>query len=408
MNGSTVLRASIAAMATSLIVVSSVRSQDIKTWLQSVLAQNPQTTQTNSFRLPDSDSDLKIEKLAKTDDEKTRIQVYEQANPAVVAIEAGNSLGSGFIVSSDGLVLTNAHVLKSGTTTVTVTLADRKTKLQADVIGFASNSVDLAAVKIRGQKNLPTLRLADPKSVRVGQTVYAIGTPYDIKLQNTFTVGVVSGIHEDGGLIQHDADINPGNSGGPLLNSKAEVIGVNTFAYVGQVTTEEGQVIGRTDGSIGINFALSVEWANSFLVALENGTASTTIAQTPAQSEPSTDNGQGETEIPILPTDGQTVSATLKAGDPTLPNNSYYNLFAFEGQAGQRVTIEVNSQQIDPSAILYFPAKEEVIAQNDDVAPNNFNAKLEVTLPQTGVYIILTSAFEAGEAGNYSLRAMVK
>jgi serine protease Do len=405
MERSKVVRVGIVAMAIGAIAVGSANTLATNTQMKGSL-EEPTSI------LPENGLERSTQLAAKSDEERTRIEVYKKASPAVVAIESGNSLGSGFIVSADGLVLTNAHVLKDGPSTVTVTLSDLKTKVQADVIGFAPNDVDLAAIKIRGQNNLPTLKMADPQSVQVGQTVYAIGTPLAKELQNTFTVGIVSGIRDDGGLIQHDADINPGNSGGPLLNSDAEVIGVNTFGYVSQVTTADGQAIGRSDGSIGINFALSVEWANGFMVALENGTAPTTIAQTPEEKQPATENepggSQAGTDIPVIPTDGRAVVAALKTGDPMLPNNSYYNLFAFQGQAGQRVTIEVDSQQIDPSVILLFPDKEEIVAQNDDIAPNNFNSKLEVTLPQTGVYVIMTSAFEAGEAGNYSVRAFVK
>ncbi|MHC5719854.1 MAG: S1C family serine protease, partial [Nostoc sp.] len=137
---------------------------------------------------------------------------------------------SGFIVSPDGLVLTNAHVVEDSSKTVAIVLADG-TQVLADVVGFGSGGLDLAALKIRNQKNLPSLRFATSGSAQVGQSVYAIGTPLSLELQNTLTSGVISRIDKKLGLIQHDAAINPGNSGGPLLNSNGQVIGVNSAIF---------------------------------------------------------------------------------------------------------------------------------------------------------------------------------
>jgi S1-C subfamily serine protease len=124
-------------------------------------------------------------------DEATTIRVYEQASPAVVAIDTRTGGGSGTIVDADGLILTNAHVV-GGERVVTVRLADGRT-FQGDVVGFGDNRVDLAAVRIRGNPaNLPTVPVAAPNSVRVGQRAFAIGSPFG--LQGTLTVGIVSRI----------------------------------------------------------------------------------------------------------------------------------------------------------------------------------------------------------------------
>ncbi|RCJ41944.1 hypothetical protein A6769_38465 [Nostoc punctiforme NIES-2108] len=104
---------------------------------------------------------------------------------------------------------------------------------------------------------------------------------------------------------------------------------------------------------------------------------------------------------------GQILQASLKNGDRTLPNNSYFHTYVFEGKAGQQITIEMDSQQIDPQLYLLLPSKERLITQNDDISPNNFNARLTVTLPENGVYYLLANTFEAGESGSYSLRAVV-
>ena len=109
-------------------------------------------------------------------EEETNIRVYEKASPAVVSIDTDKTNGSGAIVTPDGLVLTNAHVVSSGGT-VTVTLADGR-KLEADVIGFGEDGLDLAVLKIRNASNLPTIPIANSGSVKVGQRAFAIGNPF--------------------------------------------------------------------------------------------------------------------------------------------------------------------------------------------------------------------------------------
>ncbi len=325
--------------------------------------------------------------LAENAEEQTRIRVYEQASRAVVAIATITGHGSGFIVSPDGLVVTNAHVVQDAPSTVTVVLADGRQVL-ADVVGFAAKGLDLAALKIRNQKNLPTLHLAASGSVRVGQSVYAIGTPLSVELQNTFTNGVVSRIDTKSGLIQHNAAINPGNSGGPLLNSSGEVIGVNS-AIINDTETKR---------FIGIALAISADLVKPFLVSVEQDKSSlVTQRQQPSNMQ-----------VRDLPLNSQVVQATLKKGDRVLPNNSYFHLYTFEGKAGQQVTIEMTSSQIDSHLYLLLPGKEKLVAENDDISPTNFNSRLTVNLPENGIYYVLANSFEAGELGSYSLRAVAK
>ncbi|MFN7502157.1 MAG: S1C family serine protease [Dolichospermum sp.] len=198
--------------------------------------------------------------ISQNSEEQTRIKVYQKASPAVVYINTGKASGSGFIVSRDGLIITNAHVLEDAPATVTVILEDGK-RLPANVIGFAKNGLDLAAIKIRNQKNLPTLSLA--KSAQVGQSVYAIGSPFGYDNQNNFTAGVLSNLDEQDGIIKHDARINPGNSGGPLLNSQAQVIGVNTAIR-----------LDRNGSNSGISIAILVNKIQPFLTAIRQGNIS--------------------------------------------------------------------------------------------------------------------------------------
>lgn len=340
--------------------------------------------------------------LAQNTEEETRIQVYQKASPSVVLIQTSVSLGSGFIVSPDGLIVTNSHVLEGGGDVVKVLLSDG-TELIADVVGFDPEGVDLAAIKIRDGNNLPSLSFADFDSLQVGQSVYAIGSPSGI--QNTYTSGIISQIYPKRKMVQHSAAINPGNSGGPLLNSRGEVIGVNTEILTSPVIDPNtGKVIGQSNGSIGISFAIATDSVNSFLVALEQGnTPNIAQRQETAPSKPS---------IASLPMNGEAITASFKSGDKTLPDNTYFHPYAFQGKAGQTIVIEMEGQQIDPGLMLYYydqkAQKTSLVEQNDDVSTQNFDSKLTVTLPKDGAYIVLASVFETGEAGDYSIRAWLQ
>jgi len=135
-------------------------------------------------------------------------------------------VGSGFIVSADGFVLTNAHVV-DGADEVLVTLPDKR-EFKARIVG-TDKRTDVAVVKIEAG-GLPAVRIGDVNRLRVGEWVLAIGSPFG--LDNTVTAGIVSAKQRDTGdylpLIQTDVAINPGNSGGPLLNLRGEVVGINS------------------------------------------------------------------------------------------------------------------------------------------------------------------------------------
>lgn len=319
--------------------------------------------------------------IAEDIDEQTNIRVYEKASPAVVAIETNSATGSGSIITPDGLVLTNAHVLAEAGNTVKVTLADGR-EVTADVIAFDAGGLDLAAVQIRGERNLPTIPLAAAGSVRVGQKAFAIGSPFG--LRNTFTTGIVSRIDDERGVIQTDAAINPGNSGGPLLNSQGELIGVNTAIFSP----------GFNAGNIGIGFAINIEEVQPFLAAVRDGTAPRTAQRRPAL---------GRIQDPqIIAVDAPPVSAKLEEGDNVLPmDNSLFDAYTFEGKAGQQVAIEMSSQEIDPYLILLSPGGEEV-AQDDD-SGGSPNAKMVVSLPESGIYTLIANSYAGGQSGTYRL-----
>ncbi|NEQ33800.1 MAG: trypsin-like serine protease [Leptolyngbya sp. SIO4C5] len=316
-------------------------------------------------------------------DEQTSIRVYRQASPAVVAIDAGEGSGSGSLISSDGLVLTNAHVVRDART-VTVRLEDGR-QFQGDVVGYGDRGLDVAAIQLRGNgTTFPSIPLAAANSVQVGQRAFAIGNPFG--LQGTFTVGIVSRLDSERGLIQTDAAINPGNSGGPLLNSQGELIGVNTSIF----TT------GANGGSIGIGFAIDIQQIQPFLTAVEQGTA----AQAATGSMRLGRRDQPPTTISV---DGPVVSGQLDSNSNVLPvDNSYFNVYAFEGNAGQPITVEMRSSEIDSFLILVAP-DGSTVGQDDD-SGGNFNAKLSATLPTSGTYLVLANSYAPAEAGRYQIR----
>jgi len=159
--------------------------------------------------------------------------------------EVQRGVGSGFIISGDGYVLTNAHVVE-GADEVTVTLTDRR-EFKAKVLG-ADRRSDVALLKLTAT-NLPYLRTGDSSKIRVGEWVLAIGSPFG--LENTVTAGIISAKSRDTGeylpLIQSDVAVNPGNSGGPLINMRGEVIGINS-----QIATLSGAYNG-------ISFAVPID-----------------------------------------------------------------------------------------------------------------------------------------------------
>ncbi|MBI4852790.1 MAG: trypsin-like peptidase domain-containing protein [Acidobacteria bacterium] len=210
-------------------------------------------------------------------DEKNNIDVYETISPGVVNItsttyvedfwgfeaDPQQGTGSGSIIDKQGHILTNVHVVK-GAQELTVTLAD-KTTYPAKVVGTDPDN-DLAVIKISAPaEKLHVVPLGTSQELHIGQKVLAIGNPFG--LDRTLTSGIISGLGRPlktangrtvDNVIQTDASINPGNSGGPLLNSKGEMIGVNTAIY------------SPSGGSVGIGFAVPVDIAKRIIPELIN------------------------------------------------------------------------------------------------------------------------------------------
>jgi S1-C subfamily serine protease len=202
-------------------------------------------------------------------EEQTNIDVYKKGIPSVVNITSTavsmdffwgpipqEGQGSGFIIDKEGHILTNFHVIE-GARQVEVTLHNKK-KYRAEIIG-RDRSNDLAVIQIKAPGLMPAT-LGDSKNLLVGQKVYAIGNPFG--LSGTMTRGIISSLrpirNPEGAYIdeaiQTDAAINPGNSGGPLLNSRGEVIGINSMIATG-----------GSNQSAGIGFAIPINTAKAVI-----------------------------------------------------------------------------------------------------------------------------------------------
>jgi serine protease Do len=191
------------------------------------------------------------------------IPIPNQRNPRAPQQPGGEEqptprgVGSGFILSADGFVMTNAHVVE-GATEVFVTLADKR-EFKARIVG-ADRRSDVALVKIEAT-GLPSVKIGDLSKLKVGEWVVAIGSPFG--LENTVTAGIVSAKSRDTGdllpLIQTDVAINPGNSGGPLINMRGEVVGINS------------QIYSRSGGYMGISFSIPIDEATRVTDQLRTG-----------------------------------------------------------------------------------------------------------------------------------------
>ena len=189
-----------------------------------------------------------------------RDPLFSQLFPSELSLREVKSSGSGVVISPDGYVITNDHVVENASIII-VTLPGGK-EYEAEVIGV-DQLTDLALLKLDGE-NFPYVKTGNSDNLIIGEWVIALGNPFglfDVNQQPTATVGIVSGKDMDfgqqgvrvfQGMIQTDAAINPGNSGGPLVNVLGEIIGINTFIYTG----------GRSkQGSIGIGFAIPINRA---------------------------------------------------------------------------------------------------------------------------------------------------
>jgi serine protease Do len=297
-----------------------------------------------------------------------------------VVEEQGGS-GSGFLIASDGYIVTNNHVISGGpdnsaATNITVTMTDRR-EFKATLVGRDVAS-DLALLKINAT-NMPYVAFGDSTKSRVGDWVVAIGNPYG--LGSAVTAGIISALQRNTGsggaydrFIQTDTAINQGNSGGPLFDLQGNVVGINN------------RLISMTGGNVGINFAIPAEQAIPIIKSLKAGAKIKRgylgIQFAPLDEETADslgiDKGRGEFVANVLP--GQAADkAGLKAGDVVVrindrdvtPDNTLSYLVSGLA-AGSRVPIEVlrDGKRVKLSAVIGERPAEEVLASRANGTPD--------------------------------------
>ncbi|MGZ8212846.1 MAG: DegQ family serine endoprotease [Burkholderiales bacterium] len=264
-------------------------------------------------------------------------------NPQTPREFQSQSLGSGFIISADGFVLTNAHVVEAADE-ITVKLTDKR-EFKARVIG-SDRRTDIALLKIDAN-GLPFVRFGNPERLRVGEWVVAIGSPFGF--ENSVTAGIVSAkgrsLPQENFVpfIQTDVAVNPGNSGGPLFNLRGEVVGINSAIY------------SRTGGFMGLSFAIPIDVANDIVQQLKTvgrvirGRIGVVIQ--PVTKELADSFGLQRTQGALVSTvekGGPAEKAGIEAGDVILrfdakPVNSSEDLPRIVGSTkpGSRVTMQI-------------------------------------------------------------------
>jgi serine protease Do len=250
----------------------------------------------------------------------------------------GNSLGSGFLISADGYIVTNNHVVSAGTRnavveSIKVTMTDGR-EMTARLVGRDVES-DLAVLKVEGN-DLPFVRLGSSANARAGDWVVAIGNPFG--LGGTVTAGIISSVQRITGVgsfdrfIQTDASINMGNSGGPLFDLSGNVIGINS------------QILSPTGGNVGIGFAIPADEARSIIETLRGG-ETVQRGYLGVGIQPLTpDLAQGLNLPSNLPRDRGEVISSVQPGQPA----------ASAGIRQGDVVVRVNNQDVTPDQSLSY------------------------------------------------------
>jgi putative serine protease PepD len=255
-------------------------------------------------------------------------EIAQKVEPSIVSVTTGSGEGSGVVLTDDGYVLTNNHVVASATGNAVTVVFDNGKRANATIVGTDPKS-DLAVVKASGVSDLSPAKFGDSAAVQVGDTVLALGSP--LGLQGSVTAGIISakdrtirtqseqqqppnpfggGADQQqqptatslSGLLQTDAPINPGNSGGALVNTNGEVIGINTA-----IATS-----GQGNGSIGVGFAIPSAKAEQVATALRNGEKVSHAALGVSVTE--TENGAGAL-VSAVTANSAAAKAGLQQGD---------------------------------------------------------------------------------------------
>src|SRR6476620_7244688 len=236
--------------------------------------------------------------------------VYQASKDSVAYITTGVGTGSGFVVSNDGYIVTNAHVVEGANGQIKAKVGDGQA-LEAKLVGEDA-STDLALLKVSAT-NLKPLALGDSSTVQVGDPAYAIGNPFG--LDRTLTTGVISALQRQisspngfsiDDVLQTDAAINPGNSGGPLFNAQGQVIGVNSQIESTSNTSDGGQA-----GNVGIGFAIPSNTVKSVVSQLR---ASGKVAHAYLGVQTQDGSGAGA-QVAAITSGGPAATGGLQTGD---------------------------------------------------------------------------------------------
>ncbi|MBE9031214.1 trypsin-like peptidase domain-containing protein [filamentous cyanobacterium LEGE 11480] len=317
---------------------------------------------------------------AQSSDSLATTEIYRKTKPAIVYIETrtrhGKSKGSGVILRKDGLIVTNAHVIK-GAKRIIVELSNGKQVKAYPVASGQSGCVDLALLKLEGKHNLPTVTMAS-SPVIPGTNVFAMGFPKGIK-PASITKGIVSNVHQKSGYIQLDAAINKGNSGGALLNSKGELIGINTWKF-------------RAEG---LNFATSIDRLQATLQAYKNGLSPILAKHLDLTAGRATQ----------LVADQKATVGRLQSGDQRVcSDRSLADVYTFKGKANQGIILEMQAKAFDPHFILLNP-KGRTVARKT-AQPGKKFTRLYQILGSDGTYTLIANSRKANRYGSYKIRAI--
>jgi putative serine protease PepD len=273
--------------------------------------------------------------------EASASQIYQRDASGVVAIKAegaqGADTGTGIVLNQEGLILTNDHVI-AGAGTITVSPGSGHTTRAAALVGEEADN-DLALIKVDPSGlGLKALKLASSGSLKVGDAVYAIGSPYG--LDESLTRGIVSALERDiaapngsriTGAIQTDAALNPGNSGGPLLNAEGDVVGVNS-----QIASAATGSEGSQPGSTGVGFAISSETVAQAIKQIQSGSgvASSGSGSGSGQSEAQGGSSGQASEASAAPDGTPGVEAERRPGESVEPSERAPEQQSSEGPLG--------------------------------------------------------------------------
>jgi serine protease Do len=323
------------------------------------------------------DTSLKPGYAAQAEDNVDAAQVYEKSKDAIVYIETDQGQGSGVIIRSDGLIATNAHVVR-GATKVVVELSNGR-RIKAEVVSEGDpNCIDLALLRLPNQQNLPSIKIVPFQSIKPGQSAFAMGFPIGIK-PVSITNGIVSNLNSQDGTLQLNVALNPGNSGGALLNNRGELVGINTR--------------GRTDATL-INYAVTTDRLQAVIQAFQNQLS-------PATSYVLDLNSGNATQLVV---DRPKVEGKLQSSDQKLcRDGSMADIYTLQGQANQQVSFEMTSRSLKPSMLLLGPDGQRVtMASGQNAGVSRWYG----VLPMQGNYTVIANTERANQFGDYSLQAV--